>query len=67
MITLQTPVSNEPVLPASTTALEPIEAAKRLAAYAAVDNHVKKEHKVSTPPRCSALSFPELCQINRRG
>jgi hypothetical protein len=28
------------------TALPPIEAAKRLAAYAAVDRHVKPEHKV---------------------
>jgi hypothetical protein len=27
------------------TALPPIEAAKRLAAYAAVDRHVKPEHK----------------------
>ena len=27
--------------------LEPIEKAKRLAAFAAVDNHVKPEHKVS--------------------
>lgn len=27
-------------------ALAPIEAAKRLAAYAAVDRHVKREHKV---------------------
>lgn len=27
--------------------LEPVEKAKRLAAFAAVDNHVKPEHKVS--------------------
>ncbi|KAL7411261.1 putative RKI1-D-ribose-5-phosphate ketol-isomerase [Mrakia frigida] len=44
--TSKAPVSSEPTLPASTPQLAPIEAAKRLAAYAAVDNHVKKEHKI---------------------
>lgn len=38
-------VSKTPDLPASTLKLEPIEAAKRLAAYAAVDNHIKPSHK----------------------
>ncbi|CDZ98205.1 ribose-5-phosphate isomerase [Phaffia rhodozyma] len=39
-------VSNAPTLPASTVQLAPIEAAKRLAAFAAVDNHIRKDHKI---------------------
>lgn len=39
-------LSKEPTLPPSTAALAPIEAAKRLAAYAAVDNHIALHHKV---------------------
>lgn len=41
--------SSTPELPV-VPELSDIEAAKRLAAYAAVDNHVKVEHRVGSPP-----------------
>ena len=51
--------------------LEPIEKAKRLAAFAAVDNHVKPEHKVSrgllligglrSMPLLNHLDSPRFC------
>lgn len=45
-----TSTKNEVINAGRIVELEPIEKAKRLAAYAAVDGHVKPEHKVSSAP-----------------
>jgi ribose 5-phosphate isomerase len=47
-------------------ALAPIEAAKRLAAYAAVDRHVKREHKVIGVGSGSTVPFV-VERIRERG